>query len=242
MEQQKILWIIFSVALLFIVVIGAGFIWFFPSDTRIALERDVPGTETKDTTAADRDPGFDPIEWVRTSDEFPGLDDTGDKEEPGDFVIVYGEVEMDGEGETLKAGEKGTDVSPEPDVKTVSQPRVERREPAPATAAREEPVREAAKREEPEPQPREVRITEYWIQAGSFTSKTRAEQVKEQLASKGVVTRITSREVDGKIRFRVRIGPYANQLEAAKFLDWIRAVNGFENSYVSQVYTTRVIN
>ena len=102
---------------------------------------------------------------------------------------------------------------------------------APSSAEREAPT-----------QPKTERITQYWIQAGSYTTQDRAEQVKDSLQEKGVVSRITSREVDGETYFRVRIGPYENSGEADKFLEWIRNMRGFESSYVSQVYVTRTVN
>jgi hypothetical protein len=53
---------------------------------------------------------------------------------------------------------------------------------------------------------------------------------------------ITSRDVGDQTYFRVRIGPFENTGEAEKFLAWIKNVNGFESSYVSQVYSTRTLN
>jgi DedD protein len=229
MEQQKILWIIFSVAILLIVVLGAGFLWFFPSDSKSADGKEISALEEGDLD-------FDPIEWVRKSEEFPGLTEETVEESPDEFIIVYGESET-GE-ETAAAGE---DKESQPDEKIFSEPvvvkQVRKAEPAPPREEKAQPAAAVKKAK-----PKSERVREYWIQAGSYTSQDRAEQVKEALQEKGVVSRITSREIDGKTYFRVRIGPYQHSGEAEKFLEWIRGVNGFESSYVSQVYVTRKVN
>ena len=66
--------------------------------------------------------------------------------------------------------------------------------------------------------------------------------MQEKLSGKGIPSRITSKEVDGTNYFRVRIGPYDNENEAEKFLAWIHEVQGFENSYISQVFVSRSLN
>jgi DedD protein len=242
MEQQKILWIIFSVTLLLIVVLGAGFLWFFPSDSRISPFRNFASRSgDSGSEPAVVEPGneesseegkieFDPIEWVRKAEDFPGLEEEAE-ETPEDFIIVYGEtqtVEEKREEEPTKET-----VIPQP---VVVKP-VQRTIPEPAPVIRQRPAPVVEK-----PKPRSERLIEYWIQAGSYTAKDRAEQVKNSLQEKGVVSRITSREVDGETYFRVRIGPYENSGEADKFLEWIRNMRGFESSYVSQVYVTRTVN
>ncbi len=76
---------------------------------------------------------------------------------------------------------------------------------------------------------------EYWIQLGSYQSKSRAEQVKQNLAEKDFICRITSKIVDGDNYFRVRMGPYLNEAEANKFLNWVKNIEAYQGSYISQV-------
>jgi DedD protein len=173
---------------------------------------------------------FDPIEWVRKAEEFPGLEEEEAEEAPEDFIIVYGETEP---REELK--------EPPPVQEIITRPVVVK------PVQRTEPIQAPVKKERPapvveKPKPKSERVREYWIQAGSYTTKDRAEQVKGALMEKGVVSRITSREIDGETYFRVRIGPYENSGEADKFLEWVRTMNGFETSYVSLVYVTRKVN
>jgi cell division protein FtsN len=84
-----------------------------------------------------------------------------------------------------------------------------------------------------------VSVTEYWIQAGSYTSSSRAQEVAQALEDQGLVSKITTRAMSGKTYYRVRIGPYQSKPEAEKFLEWVKAVKGFESSYISMVYTKR---
>jgi cell division protein FtsN len=87
--------------------------------------------------------------------------------------------------------------------------------------------------------PKAVRVTEYWIQAGSFSSASRADEVTRRLEERGLAARTTTRDLNGKTHFRVRVGPYASRAEAEKFLGWIRELKGFETSYISMVASRR---
>jgi DedD protein len=80
---------------------------------------------------------------------------------------------------------------------------------------------------------------DYWVQAGSFTAKVRAENVKETLASKGITSIIENRDVNGATYFRVRIGPYTSQNEADYWLSLIKSINGFEESQIWQSSSVR---
>jgi cell division septation protein DedD len=91
------------------------------------------------------------------------------------------------------------------------------------------------------PRPKAVSVTEYWIQAGSFSSAARADEVSRRLEEKGLAPRTTTRDLNGKTHFRVRVGPYANRAEAEKFLGWIRELKGFETSYISMVASRRLM-
>jgi cell division protein FtsN len=228
MEQKRLLWIILTVALLLLVVIGAGIIWFFP-DGKKGEAGPTP------LTGAEEYPEFDPIEWVREDGEYPGLEQkeevTEAEKEDEDFVVVYGETE-----EKEKEGkEAAKEAEAEEEAR---QPEPEEKQKAPEKKVTRQPV-EKTPPPEPKKEPRKVRVAEYWIQTGSYTNQTRAQGVKEELAKKGVASVITSKEINSKTYFRVRIGPYSSKSEAQKFLEWIRSMHGFSNSYISRVYTTK---
>ena len=117
-----------------------------------------------------------------------------------------------------------------------------RHEPVDRAVSRHEPAASPVARApaaKPTPQPREVRVTEYWIQAGSYTSPSRAQEVAVVMEERGLVSKISTRTLSGKTYYRVRIGPYMSKGEAEKFLEWVKAVKGFESSYISMVYAKR---
>jgi cell division protein FtsN len=246
MEQKKILWILFSVTLFFLVVVGAGFIWFYPGAEE--PQRQTAETELTEETAETED--FDPIEWVRSSEDYPGLreeEKKGDEEES--FVVVYGEEDGELDEGVPKVAEEGRQAPAEeraeqPAAGAAKQAAEKERKEAEAEKARtvrkekQEQQPAAAEREEKryEGTKKTIRTVEYWIQAGSYTSKTRAEQVRGELAEKGFTSRITVKEVEGTRYYRVRIGPYREKAEADKFLRWVREIDKFEKSYISRVY------
>jgi DedD protein len=76
--------------------------------------------------------------------------------------------------------------------------------------------------------------TNFWVQTGSFSTQSRAEGVKEVLAAKGITSIIENRNVEGKTFYRVRVGPYTSNTEAAYWLTLIKQINGFEDSQIWQ--------
>ena len=77
-------------------------------------------------------------------------------------------------------------------------------------------------------------INDYWIQTGAFTANVRAEDAKELLASKGLTSIIENREIDGRIFYRVRLGPYTSEKEANYWLALVKSIDGFDGSQVRQ--------
>jgi cell division protein FtsN len=217
MDKHKLLWIIFSAAFLVLVVV-LGLILFLPSAKPEETAAAVPAGTVTD---------FDAIEWVRTTQEPPALEEAAEPAAEQEFVVVVGETDSQ-----VPAVSRPIGGEPARTTATRETPRVQPRETAPQPAAQQAPAKPAT---------RTVRGTEYWIQAGSYTSQTRAEQVKEKLQAKGIKSRIVSKDVQGQNYFRVRIGPYENREEAEKFLAWIKEMQDFEGSYISQVYVEKTI-
>lgn len=84
-----------------------------------------------------------------------------------------------------------------------------------------------------------VTVTEYWIQAGSFTAKANAEKARDSLKARYLNTEIFTKDSAGKTAYRVRIGPYKNKGEADYWLGVVSEIPGFNESYVSEVKTKR---
>jgi len=77
-------------------------------------------------------------------------------------------------------------------------------------------------------------INDYWIQTGAYSSMVRAEDVKERLSSNGLTSIIDNREIDGKILYRVRLGPYTSEKEANYWLSLVKSIDNFGDSQVRQ--------
>ncbi|MDR2471524.1 MAG: SPOR domain-containing protein, partial [Treponema sp.] len=79
---------------------------------------------------------------------------------------------------------------------------------------------------------------DFWVQAGSFSTRERADGVKSTLDTKGIAAVITNQDINGSTYYRVRVGPYTSQNEADYWLAMIKSIDGFQNSQVweSQSY------
>ncbi|MCL2209618.1 MAG: SPOR domain-containing protein [Treponema sp.] len=77
-------------------------------------------------------------------------------------------------------------------------------------------------------------INDYWVQTGAFSAKVRAEDAKGKLDSKGFVSIIENREVEGRLWYRVRLGPYTSEKEANYWLALVKEIDGFGESQVRQ--------
>ncbi len=224
MEQRKILWIILSVGIFIALVLGVGLLWFYPKPSAVKAPEGAQVTEGEK---------FDAIEWVRKSEEYPGIESP--KESPaqrgGDVVIVIGDS-----GSSMVQSKPIEAQSAVPQKTEV----IKKPEPLPPQAVakpQKTPVEAAPKPEKAKP--KLVRVQEYWIQAGSYSNKFRAEEAKQQLAQKGLTGRVVSKLVNNQTYFRLRIGPYSDSKEAEKFLAWLKGVKGFEESYISIVYAEK---
>ncbi len=233
MEQKKILWIIVSVAVFLCVVFTAGLLWFYPS-------KDVQTADAGKGGSGRASIDFDPVEWVRNSADYPGLNpsEKKEKDKPDEFTIVYGEADSNTENNTV-AGNAPSVVSV-PAADTVKAPA---KAPVKETAVKPEVSAKTTAKETvsvaaPAQQPKRP-VSEYWIQAGSFTSRSGAENAKKTLASENVSSIITIKTINGTDYYRVRIGPYANKQEAEKFLKWVKQLDAFDGSYISKVTVMR---
>ncbi len=226
MEQKKILWILLSVTLFLFIVSITGVVWFYPG--RIAA---VEGSSNNSVDIQDQaSVGFDPVEWVREGEAFPGLIETPSDEEG--FSIVYGETE--GGEPVINLVTDNTIKEVEDKTKSFVAPRAV--EEAPVKVVTPSVSNAAA------PAPKKITVLEYWIQAGAFSSRSRAESSSKTLSEKGLSNIVTIKTVDDSDYFRVRMGPYISNAEAEKFLEWVKEIDSYEKSYISQVYVQKTVN
>ncbi len=214
MEQQKILWIIFALATGVLVVVAAAFILFVPPGT---------GSETETTTAAVESDNFDVTAFLKDDEKTMGLEESSG--ETGETSYVIGVVE-------------GADSDVTPDAAETAPVAEIVKAPVPAAVP-------APKAVQPAPAPvnpvKKVRVTEYWIQAGSFSHRSSAEEAKESLQEKEFESVIFTKDVNGTQYFRVRIGPYKYKAEAEKFLTYVKNIDNFESSQIFEVYVEKTL-
>jgi cell division protein FtsN len=247
MEGKKVLWVVFSIALALVVILAAGLFLLRP--------RQPKSPEASETSAPSLQ-GYDPYEYVRGTSVPPGLTAPPTGSQP--VVIVVGEppageasvepLAVPGKAPPERAYAAPVVTVPQERAGAATAPQAAEK-PIPANqtlvkAAAKPAVQSAAKpavrsASKPASGPKSLSVTEYWIQAGSFSSASRAEEVSRRLEERGLAARTTTRDLNGKTHFRVRVGPYANKAEAEKFLDWIRELKGFETSYISMVASRR---
>ncbi len=232
MEQKKILWILLSVTLFLFIISIAGVVWFYPG--RAA---DI-GTKNSDNNFAKAAADLDPVEWVRMGQDYPGLANppSNNSGKEDSFSIVYGETDSGESSVNLPVSDTArnsvTEIVPSVVEKT-EQTAVVKKEAVKVVSS----TSSAAA-----PAPRKINVLEYWIQAGSYSSKSRAENSSKILSDKGFSNLITIKTANSKDFFRVRMGPYSSKGEAEKFLSWVKKIDSYEKSYISEVYVQKTVN
>jgi cell division septation protein DedD len=237
MERNRVLWVIFSICLFLVVVLAAG-LYFLRPRTTVGPEvaaRESPAIES-----------FDAFEYVRGRTGLPGLQEEADRAE--EMVVVVGEPDQT-PAEGAPGWEETTGIpvprelpGPSPAAGPSPAPAPSQRvagTAAPVERPRPQPAPQRAPQPAPKPAPQPIRVTEYWIQVGSFESRRLADELGRSLTERGLSPKITTRVVGGSTHYRVRLGPYPNKAEAGKFLNWIRVLEGLEGSYISMVTVRR---
>jgi DedD protein len=78
-----------------------------------------------------------------------------------------------------------------------------------------------------------AKASEYWIQAASFVSRGRADELKQSLAEKGIASLISVKDISGKSWYRVRVGPYSAKAEADGWLAKLKPLPGCGEAYIA---------
>ncbi len=218
-----------SISLFFVIVVGVGLWLFWPKDS---------GKRGAESAAARPlfDGDFDSFEFYKSNEELPGLMEEKPEKDLKEMTLTVGEAT-----DKMAIEKKEAEVKPSAKaeaVKVEAPPKIEAK-----TAPTIKVAPTAAKKTATaKPAPRKVYIKEYEIQVGSYKTRSRAESINDQLKTLGLSGSIRTRQVGGATYYRVRIGPYSSQGEAAKFLTWLRDVKGLEDSYISQVTRQKIIN
>ena len=110
------------------------------------------------------------------------------------------------------------DVKPAPAAKPAAQVKAAPVEAKPAAVKAAPPPKKAQR--------------DYWVQAGSFSTRERADGVKGTLDTKGLSAIVTNQDINGNTYYRVRVGPYSSQNEADYWLAMIKSIDGFQESQI----------
>ncbi|MEM5947411.1 SPOR domain-containing protein [Spirochaetia bacterium 38H-sp] len=231
MDKEKILVVLVGVSVFLLVIVVVAVLWLYPAKDDSSVSVVSAGAKAEDSRAS-----VDLFSTIKKGEELPGL---LEGEEPvGDGFIavdtIYGET-----------ADNKTGISSDVKVSADSASSSEREKPSnnvdgnKAVASKPSPTPRPTVKAAVKPAPTVAPATvskEYWIQIASFTSRSKAETVVEELRAKGIVCRILTKTVDNTVYYRVRLGPYSNKSEAEKFLAVVHNIKGYEKSYVSLVY------
>lgn len=243
MESRNILLIVICICAFLVLIFGIGFVWSLPDKGLLGTEK--PQDDENGN-------GTDIFEHMK-DETLPGLKST---EEPIDDKIPIDDGEKEDEPETetekeekkeINTGEEASETDADAEKETEKTTYIIRvpkdDEPEYPTTWITKPQPTPVPVQKPTTAPRRLkRITEYWIQAGSFQSRSKADALNEKLAEHGFQGQIKTRELNNITHYRVRIGPYQNKKEAEKFLEWLKVLDGMQNSFISEVYTDKWVN
>ncbi len=231
LETKKVLWTVLSVVMVLIVVSGITLALVYPRGASQGAPATVAAVAPPRTAAPD--------EYVRAIEPAPVPTTPMAATEPStgsDIIIVYGEKPAASTLPEPGVPATGT-IGNQASTTTASKPYT----PAPATAPVTGTTKPAAASQaaptsaKPAAKaPTTVKVSEYWIQAAAFTSRSRADDLQRELASKGLSTLITVKDLDGISWYRVRIGPYQSESEAKGWLKQILPISGCSEAYVSK--------
>lgn len=238
LETRKVLWIALSVLILVLATTGIGLVLFMPREGQGAAPVSIAGTAPPRAASPDA--------YVRSYEPAPAPIASEQETGTGDsIVIIYGDKP---EASALPSADPlaQAGLSPSASGAASAVPAAKPYTPAPATSspATKPAITSSAAKPAPAAAPSAKpaapkTYTEYWIQAGSFTSRSRAEDLQRELAAKGLSSVITVKDIDGTSYFPVRVGPYTGKKEADGWLGKVRALPGCGEAYVSQVSVTR---
>ncbi|MBN1523248.1 MAG: SPOR domain-containing protein [Spirochaetales bacterium] len=222
--MNKILWVILSISLLFLVVILGG-IWLLnaktPGGAVTTASAELPVDDIRNTYT---NPG-DPFEHTMKNVPLPGMQEPDNTTSNGYYKK---DTRMLGEQEQSK-----------PIIESSGKEDAAKTEPVRYETKTTEPMKktvttpQTVKKTAPTTPPVTAQKNSYYIQTGAFRHKSNADANNEILVENGLGGRIFSETVKGSQFYTVLIGPYATKTEAQKFLAWIKEINGMETSYIT---------
>jgi cell division protein FtsN len=244
-NSKKFLWLGAAVSLVALIVVGAAFLLFSPGKAAQEVPLDMAGKA---------EPRQDfPQDYVADAPQSDNL--VTSTTSAGDIIIVYGNDQTSGtdaKAAQPKPAATTIYVSPTP---TTTMPKPAQQPAQKASPSTPTTVAPAAPKAAPAPAPTPAPVTtvkapaktapaptkapapasgDFWIQAGSFSVRDNADGLKASLSAKNLPAAISVKDVDGKSRYTVRVGPYSSRAEAAKWLSAAQSVKGAEKAWITQ--------
>ena len=217
-EKKKLLLVAVSVGVFLVIVVSAAILIFRPAS----------GSGSAVSTISDELPNQSAatnISALTMDDSYRGLQDPS-------LVSPLSEIGADPSTEGAAAGTVISVPTPSaPIIPEVSEsaPAVQPVPVRPALAAQASAPRQTAASAAPA---QKSLHRDFWVQAGSFSSRERADGVKTTLDNKGLSAIITNQIIDGNTFYRVRVGPYTSRNEADYWLAMVKSIDGFQDSLV----------
>jgi DedD protein len=255
-ERKKLLWISVSACVFGLVLIGAGFFLFSPKAGGAAAPATIGNSAAPKAQFPQEffsAPLPVPVPSNNESTRTVGPD--------GTEYVVYGQEIDQGQGAPAAGARNATTAAPSqvPAGTTSRSPASASgaaagtadpaKEPAaaakatssalpkaapPKAAAPKSAAAQSAKAVKPSAAAQKPKSGDYWIQAAAFTSRGRADDLKQGLSDKGIASFISVKDIVGKSWYRVRVGPYATKAEAEGWLGRLKALPQCAEAYVSK--------
>jgi cell division septation protein DedD len=242
-ERKKLLWISISACVFVLIVLAAGFILLSPKK----------GSSGAPATIGNSAPpkAQDPQDFLSSPPPAPSIEQPRAKD--GNMIIVYGDnpsASPDAQAKSLSAPASSAAPSAAAQAEATAGAADESAAAAPTAAPAASTAKpaatakavakpQAAKPAKTAAKPSSTKaaaakVEEFWIQAGAFQSRGRADELKQSLAEKGIAALITVQDISGKNFYRVRVGPYGGKAEAEGWLGRLKELPGCEQAYVSK--------
>jgi DedD protein len=234
-ERKKLLWISISACVFVLIVLAVGFFLLTPKQG---------GAQAPATIGNSAPPkAQDPQDFLSAPPPAPSLEQPHTQD--GGMIIVYGDKPSLPEATKGASGSAASSVpaaaSPVPAAPAAAASQAQGASAKAATAAKAPAIasRPAAKtavgqKAAAAQRPATAKVDEFWIQTASFTSRGRADELRDALAGKGIAALINVKDISGKSYYRVRVGPYSVKAEADDWLARLKGLPGCAEAYVSK--------
>lgn len=240
-QQQKLLWTILSVAVLFLVILAACMFIFLPSGNSQAEQAITKAQEPMEWVKADTPQQTESATPAVTEDNIV-INTVQPKEikpiESNKTALKTEQTTKSQSYETKPAEPNKIVLRSEPETK--SQADIVIKETSQKSAVPQQPKQEQPKQQvqtKVQTQTKQTvkqsaSSTEYWIQLGAFSTRESADRAVATMKEHNHKASILTGTSNGKTVYRVRTGPYTDKSQADKALGSIKRIKGYDGSYI----------